>query len=1674
MGDAGAVEPPRASRLLALLQEEARREQAERQKDTVGNELLRRAALLRWLDAELYGGPLARNLPDGKAPSFEEFSGRPEMEEAAGQPGAFLVRDAERMRQIERWRSEIPALRQFSQDLVTYFEARKSPLDVFTHQIFADPDKAVGQFRDLYAAADAQFDLAECDTLLRILRNRGDLRGGALTSALNEREQYFRSRSLFADEWLRTARFLELPDATRDFEKFFRDAGKWLLRLFAAGGGGKTAYLRWLIARYCVPEQGPSATRIPVARIDLDFVHVPALAAAPWLLLIPLAEQLNRQLPHTYFQNFLLSRRSYAPLLQRPVSRDAAVSLPSFDETRRTEAVNDFISAVGSEPVLVVLDTFEELLVHHTDAVPDLVSDLARIHAQCSNFKVIISGRQDLFTWRDPVTDEGAAPVKDNPEPQSSVLTIEPWNRAQCWEYLTVTRELHPAMPFEKFPELGGGNPFKLSLFADLVGKGNAFTAADVAELRRVEVTYLVLRVIERIPESQCPLRWLLRYAVVPRQLTRRFVEGVLADQLQRAMTAADPAQVDAPEQNLPKGAEIVGTRRPWSRCTAPFDTARDWPALLRYAGSANWITMGKKEPRLQPEVVTPMRYLLQEQPVYWDIHREAVKYFEKAAEGDAWADMMCEAVYHQFQFAGSQAVTYWEECLEQPSAEDPEARRKLADLLLSGDFRDENHQPLPHAKTGKIIDGETIAKALLELAALDAREAAVSGGAKLLDQASGRLARVAAMERQQGFALKDDGRRALVEAAVTARSNAPKALETVDRALASKDVQAYRGPLLFLRGNIQQKQGDRDAAEKAFREAEKESAGIAALIPRWQIQSRLGRLAYERDDLAAAREEYAKALGPDELKALSDRDLRNLATTVIELDRSCANWSAGNKRLRDLEAAAGRRMPDLLVKLRGQLLLDGHRPELVAVEQAPFDIRLRGLALGMLGDFNNASRLLEQYWTSTSVTEPGAATQARFEQIQLILRDCRDYRRSRSLLSNLRDLGDYAIRGELLMLELDVRTGHREQAAGRWRNLRDAWSKAGPRQQARGLATALALELEPRSEFDRLLGILAQVQPAGARMTLLGPFELFQGQPPVTTGVSRRFQQTFPAPHSGEPDFVGQALLLAEALRFVGDRNSAAGMLKDALKSVTPASPGARPEQVPLRRRIITGLLRLDAILDDGDLKDYAARAADLGGRWPEFAAIAGVELAEWWTKRNELDLAGSVLSREPRSASQYAMRYQAARAVLEQAKGNYEAAQGLQAQAMNAASALGIPFDLKLPPRPSSDEGISRPGQPNAGAGPPPDHQLDLFTPQPGLMQVEFRPSGGSPMMGTYDMRRLTLFDRIEASDWNAVYQSLRDRNELSRQLKELIPIALENAVKERQGVDLRIAFSSGDKLAALPWEWASLGPFRFVYRGARGVDPTTARWQSFSRWMRGLGLAIPLPGGPDPKSVSLIEAAERQQNALVDGWSGPETRRRLLASRPLPPVALIKLSQEEERFEKTSYGSAAISVESYYYDRRIPFETYDPRYLRPEHLEKIAMQFALVHVCLPISELNGLLQIMVPNPEIPGLSPAFLRRSNPDAPRPVVILDPPLPPREQFWAQQLVWRNLFALHLFEESPVEAVIAAGLAPDPAAYLDSLLSAIGERRPAGEFAGRLKGTYAGAVVYAWDPDLPL
>src|SRR5262245_39007210 len=196
--------------------------------------LWRRSSLVRSFDKSLYDKGLARGLT---VPAFETFVVDPGVH-ALPDGASFYVRDSARRRAFDIWKRDRAALARFSAELVDYYVKQSSSIDVFTHRIFAEPTAALSDLDKLYRDLDERFDLAGCSALLLLVRNRIDLidEGSALRYDLTRREQYLRSRTLFADKYYRTVSYLQRDVLERACERFLANSTTWILHVHGKGG----------------------------------------------------------------------------------------------------------------------------------------------------------------------------------------------------------------------------------------------------------------------------------------------------------------------------------------------------------------------------------------------------------------------------------------------------------------------------------------------------------------------------------------------------------------------------------------------------------------------------------------------------------------------------------------------------------------------------------------------------------------------------------------------------------------------------------------------------------------------------------------------------------------------------------------------------------------------------------------------------------------------------------------------------------------------------------------------------------------------------------------------------------------------------------------------------------------------------------------------------------------------------------------------------------------------------------------------------------------------------------------------------------------------------------------------------------------------------------------------
>jgi len=640
-------------------------------------ELMRRASAVGAFDRKLFDDVIQTGFR--KALSFEEFL-CVEGVRRIGETG--LVDEVTAVEHLRAW---IAA--QGSDDIVKLFGhvyehlsmRTDAPVDSLARLRFwlvASPSEGLREFEHRFKEADDAFDLATCHALVQVIRQLDLVSVGNASAELklaspgqraraDQLGPYVAIRGRFIDEYIKSDNYLERATLHRKVDAFLADDGEWMLSIYGPGGRGKTMLMRWLVARRCLPL--PHA--IPVAKVDCDDINLARLVRFPWLILVTIAEQLNRQLPGAPFTEFLDRLVDYAPMLLPGARPDSGLSEDGL--ARELEqapwvatVAQDFAFKLGNWQVVVVLDTLEELVLHFPGALRGVLATLRTLHgttAGNNRLKLVLCGRYDLRA-RGHLSADDPIPVN-----------VDRFSSEEARVYLAAKRGIDDSL-IDAITIKARGNPFILSLIADLVDHNDIDDAAGINRLEP-EYAYLIERVINRIPAHEWAVRWVVRYGVVPRRLTRDFFDQVILPHLEREVRS-DSAHMD--------GLGEYGASFP--RKEAP-GMQKLWSSLRSYADATGWLHGDESELRFQPDVVQPMRALLAREPIYLQLHREAAQWFERQAhlsQADplTWARNLAEVFHHRLQLRTPGLDRWCQELLRQPQANDPAARSMLLETV--------------------------------------------------------------------------------------------------------------------------------------------------------------------------------------------------------------------------------------------------------------------------------------------------------------------------------------------------------------------------------------------------------------------------------------------------------------------------------------------------------------------------------------------------------------------------------------------------------------------------------------------------------------------------------------------------------------------------------------------------------------------------------------------------------------------------------------------------------------------------------------------------------------------------------------------------------------------------------------------------------------------------------
>lgn len=647
----------------------------------------RRAGLVRVLDQSVYafltrdvtGAPALKALAKAFPCDFEPVP-----------PDSWGLQPSAREGVVAEWQLSEPAWREWNTRLVEeYYQSRTdkaSELEAVYHAAGStEPRRWIAYFEARYQAADDRNDFAHCHALLESVRSQEKFRGSDFSRVYRDKARYLQSRLMFLEALQKTATYIERQVPHAEMKKVLRRQGSapWIFHLHATGGIGKTMLLRWHLARDLVRR------RVPCAVVDFDnnllpFVH------APFKLLYTILEQWGRQMASNVFASAVEGLYN-------------ARNAKDWDAETLARLHDDLQSVRLTDDMVILLDTLEEATLFHPAWLTRSLQEIRNLRVFVPRLTLLLAGRYDLER-NGPIFETGEAITYELPrfsETESINYLATRHITARDMRAAIIERAIAGETPEPASADPAPApllNPFKLALLADLVIDHPGITPAKVRTLPSVDVAYLIERVIIRI-ESQ-PLRWMIRYGAIARDLTPSFLEHVLLPPLKEALRGG---QVDLsttdPSEEVQRylDSQVTWQRDPDVANALSADAL--WSSLDEYARERGWISKGDTERslRLHPEVVKPVRRLLSREPVYGILQQAARDFYkgvwtEPSSSTSEAQTAAVETIYHAAMIDAQAGRALWREALETAA---PESRYAIASEPTRTSYRDDEGKPL-------------------------------------------------------------------------------------------------------------------------------------------------------------------------------------------------------------------------------------------------------------------------------------------------------------------------------------------------------------------------------------------------------------------------------------------------------------------------------------------------------------------------------------------------------------------------------------------------------------------------------------------------------------------------------------------------------------------------------------------------------------------------------------------------------------------------------------------------------------------------------------------------------------------------------------------------------------------------------------------------------------------
>ncbi|QJY47944.1 hypothetical protein [Pseudonocardia broussonetiae] len=1572
------------------------------------------------------------------APELAELAERGLVEPIDGADGGWRVPRADAAGWMLEWQTgwsgdgAPPDLVELEAELASWHAERGNPTARARHLLLADPAEAIPLFDGLFREADEARDFARYQDLLDLLADphRVTFAGPEVSELRLDRTGHLRARLYWSTDYGRSAQFLQPPGLRERTDRLLSASGPRVWQLFAPSGHGKTMQLQWLVARHCVP------LGIPCARIDFDVVDPVNVARYPWLMLLEVAEQLDRRWPRRVFEKLdrFASYRSLAGRQTSALSRGAArgVALTDVDEVERAIIdvfVRRFNAAAGDRPVLLVVDTLEEVLLTGTAPLGLLLGLLAHLVRECPALRLVLAGRYDLH-----VRVPGRMAEFGSAEP----VELAGFAPDQATIYLRDIRGIPDPALRAVVARKTDGYPLLVALFADLVEDDPEITSAVLEQYREPALLLLIDRVIRRIRDPQ--VQWLVRYGVVPRRLTFDDVTTLLGPFLERGVVG--PSDQDDPRADAHHRAGNADVF-PFTEAPDGPTLAATWDRLLAYSARASWVSQPPGDVRtvvFHQIVRAPMRRLISGWPVFLALHEAFRRRFDELARmgPSGRAGYLREAVYHRFQMADPDAADHWRAAVRRLRDDgDLDGMQAVARDVLSDDYRDIDDQPVVPAEVIAEAHG-WLGYAAVELArelsaeasdplwaeadqSLAHREAALRGTA---DPVSSELAVAAAVAVVVGAAL------------LIRKGKLAAAAELVQGALPHAPA-SERPDLLRALGDAQAAAGS-PAADATYRDALDQAGAQGRADQRSAILLSLARLSESNGRLdlatqwcglapatsAAARLMHARLLlacyrPAAAIGVLADLDRAgpaDLAAAARMRARAHLQQGRSGSALAELAAAAAAAADLTDPSARSTQLAETHQ--------------LRGVVLAELLDVEEAEA---SFVTASSLwSELGFAAghpECAFLYYRFLVRTVGDVtaaaRVARPPASRLSELEP--LWSDLTVELLAAQGGSTEEDS--------AGTEVGPLLAPRARAQAVAARLarswsRHRRLLPGLLDAVARLQPPSARLVVLD--ELRRGDDVIPAGdvtALRTLYDPIYAPDLGvgDSDAAVQRQLLSELDRLGGNHRRAIRALDDALADLP-----AGPEALLARRRWLRARVRLPGtiaaeLLDpllDPDLAPPLLRAETL-------LALARATFFAVGSPRELLATARD-----------------ACRAV---GRPTRCAADVLRAE----AELTGHPSTLALADDMDARLGIRRPERPRSAAG-------RVLADRAGERSVVLRRPDAAPS-------DLVMLQYMLVNEWPQLAADLGDvlfdgaNRDLARG-NGLDALRLETDDVALQGLPWELAVAPQIVAPPLSDQWRRAS-FRSLPASAERLD---VAW--IQRGLNEIGVALPIDGvlgaatarglrelAPDADVTPL---SPRVRETLANVLGEPRSRPAMVVVvRPNALVESMVASHADSGFDVThlyarhGFRARVIDrVDDADTDWLAILETASVLHITA----RLDMRSAGPYFDMSSAAVSERLRSKARPVDIrPADVARWLRGCMPGR-IPLVVLDPPSPgsPFDVPW--QLVLRNQFAATLFAYG-VPAIIATGLQMSGAPYIDAIAAGTANGWPLARIATAMR-----------------